>query len=64
MKIRNVNPCRWTPEKDAQFTAMYTHGAGYTELAEHFDTSISGVEKRRIILGLPSPSKLKEKNSG
>lgn len=64
MKVVNVNPCKWTPEKDSEFTAMYLHGAKYPELAEHFGTSISGAEKRRLLLGLPNPTQLREKADG
>ena len=62
-RVANVNNCTWTPEKDTEFIAMYLHGAKYAELAEHFGTSISGCEKRRIILGLPSPTQLREQTS-
>jgi DNA-directed RNA polymerase specialized sigma24 family protein len=63
-RVANVNTCAWTPEKDAEFTAMYLHGAKYAELAERFGTSLSGCEKRRLKLGLPSPTQLRESNGG
>ena len=54
----------WTDEDNEKFTAMYLNGASYRELADYFDGTLSGMEKRRLKLGLPSPTQLREKTSG
>ena len=43
-----------------KFTAMYLNGASYRELADYFDGTLSGMERRRIKLNLPSPTQLRE----
>ena len=60
MRVSNVNLAKWTPEADEVFTSMHMAGASYTEIAEHFGTSLSAIERRRVKLGLPSPTKVKE----
>ncbi len=60
MRVSNVNLFKWTPEADADLVAMYMAGAPYTELAEFFGATISAIERRRIKLLLPSPTKIKE----
>lgn len=51
----------WTEEENQKFTAMYMNGASYRELADYFGATLSGMERRRIKLGLPSPTKLRER---
>ena len=60
MRVSNVNLVKWTPEKAKDFAAMYLQGASYAELSEYFGTSLSAIERRRVKLGLPSPTKVKE----
>ena len=53
----------WADEDNEKFTTMYLHGASYRELADHFNGTLSGMERRRIKLKLPSPTQLREKNN-
>lgn len=59
MRVRNAHSCTWTPEKDKELAELYLQGHSYAELAVHFGTSLSAVEHRRVILRLPSPTKLR-----
>lgn len=61
--MREVYPSTihmWTDEDNEKFTAMYLNGASYRELADYFDGTLSGMERRRIKLKLPSPTQLRE----
>lgn len=60
MRVTNTNLFKWTTEIDEEFTTLYFAGASYAELSEHFGVSISAVEKRRMKLGLPSPTSIRE----
>ena len=49
----------WTPEEDARLEVLIRAGVRYAEIATILGRTAASAERRRIVLGLPSPTTIK-----